>query len=366
MGRIIHRGDPNSLIWFVTDKGTESDYEKGVLYSGGTGYILDKMVQEAQLSNPYFFVCTTDNSGSPLSDEDLRQTVVAALDIKHPPLVPVLGDKLTGILCPQTVGKKKPYAVSMDKYAGSILQSPFINYPHYIIPCVEPQFIIQNWAYRDIFVSIDLGHVREEYEYLIKHKTLNPLPERELICEPSYDSLMEFFESLSYSRWLSTDIETIRPVFKSPIFRGHCGYPYTISLADSPNRAVSFCFWDYTDEQRVKIWKDLDLLLRSIPQIGQNYFSFDAHFLEGLGFSPCLTRCHDTMIRHHILWPEFEHSLQFLTKQYTREPYYKDEGKHWSPKYKKQLMRYNCLDTTVTYEVFLGQESDFDDRPHLR
>jgi hypothetical protein len=54
-----------------------------------------------------------------------------------------------------------------------------------------------------------------------------------------------------------------------------------------------------------------------------------------------------------------------MTRQYTREPYYKDEGHGWSFKDMRKLKRYNALDVTVTYEVYLAQEQEFKERPHL-
>ena len=54
-----------------------------------------------------------------------------------------------------------------------------------------------------------------------------------------------------------------------------------------------------------------------------------------------------------------EHSLQFQTLQYTREPYYKDEGKTFSPKNKTGLLKYGGKDVCVTYEIFLEQEKEF-------
>jgi hypothetical protein len=53
--------------------------------------------------------------------------------------------------------------------------------------------------------------------------------------------------------------------------------------------------------------------------------------------------------------------------QYTRLPYFKDEGKGWTlreglPK----LKRYNCLDACSTYEVWEEQETEFADNPSLK
>ena len=74
------------------------------------------------------------------------------------------------------------------------------------------------------------------------------------------------------------------------------------------------------------------------------------------------------MVRHHVLWPELSHKLQFMVMQYTREPYFKDEGKNWDLRResKRKLMVYNCKDAATTIEIYLGQEEEFDERPELR
>jgi hypothetical protein len=97
--------------------------------------------------------------------------------------------------------------------------------------------------------------------------------------------------------------------------------------------------------------------------LGQNFFNYDALFHEMLGFRIRKDRIQDTLIRHHILWPELSHKLQFMTRQYTREPYYKDEGHGWTMKHLNSYRKYNCLDATVTYEIYQAQEEEFNDRP---
>jgi hypothetical protein len=139
-----------------------------------------------------------------------------------------------------------------------------------------------------------------------------------------------------------------------------------LALADSAKRGVSFCLWDYTPDETVKLFRILDDLLSEVPQVGQNYFRFDSHFLEALGLRVNLSISQDTLFRHHILWPELPHKLQFQTKHYTRQPYYKDEGKFGSPKNKIPWMKYNVMDACVTKEIYLQQELEFADRPYLK
>jgi DNA polymerase I-like protein with 3'-5' exonuclease and polymerase domains len=211
----------------------------------------------------------------------------------------------------------------------------------------------------------------DEYEYLKKNSTLQPLSSYNFILDPSYDSLILLLRSLrTIAPWLSVDIETLRPKKNTEQFPLHPGFPYTIALAWSIRDAVSFPLWHFTNEQFVNILRELQWLFLNKIIIGQNFFSFDLNFLEAFfGFQFDLTKIRDTKLRHHILWPELPHKLQFLCKQYTRQSYYKDEGKGFSPRSKVALLdflRYGALDVVVTAEVYEGQEEEFKQRPHLR
>jgi len=370
------RGDQNSKVYFIGYQPTEQDAARGGVFMDTAGWFLDKLIQDSGLNSfiPYFATLQPSHTQK-LPDSLCMQAFVPLIEQKQPPLLITCdsrrekGEKqISDVLmqfCPDTKG-------DLSKYAGSLLTSPLLNYPHYVLPIVSPQYIFENYSEKDIVLSIDLARAKEEVEYFIANQRLQKLPERTLITEPSFNDLMYFLTSECHaSSLLSTDIETIRPpkdqkgTSKSK-FKGHPGFPYTLSFATSPKLGISFSLWDYEDEQLIRLWRELDWIFCNIPQLGQNYFMFDVVFLQAMGLRPCFERCEDTLIRHHILWPELPHSLQFQTRQYTRQSYYKDEGKNWNPKYKRDLMHYNALDTTVTYEVYLAQEEEFKDRPHLR
>jgi hypothetical protein len=111
----------------------------------------------------------------------------------------------------------------------------------------------------------------------------------------------------------------------------------------------------------------LNEILKRCPQIGQNYISFDCTWEEWAGFSPDLrlfdSQVSDTLLLHHLLWPELPHKLQFITMQYTREPYYKDEGRKWKPRDGiERLLRYNGLDACTTYEAMICMEEELASR----
>lgn len=359
------RGNINSPIWAIQYEPSDSDKIAGTLLSGSEGYHFDKMLKEIGLPEPYV-TCVKDNvTLQGATDADLLKVLIDSGSNIKPNIILAIGSKINEFLCSETRNYKKPFDCKLDKWSGSILSSNSIPWPHYVVPLWEPSYIFMDWSYRDIYKFIDLGHAKDAYDYYTANSTLLPLPNYNITTNPTYPELLSFLSDCRSAEYLSVDIETIRPTKGSKLFKGHPGYLYTFGIAPNSKRAVSFCLWRYSRKQTVRIFQELDYLFRYVPQIGQNYFSFDTHFMESYGWKPCLERCQDTRIRHHILWPELPHSLQFLTKQYTHQKFYKDEGKTWKPSQLDQLLRYNALDAVVTYEVFEKQEEEFKERPHL-
>lgn len=366
------RGSQTSPIVFMGYAPSQDDENTQVLYSGTTGWFLNKLINEVGLPSPLLATVQPCYSVS-IPMAILLPAVLQKLEVNKPAFIITCDthlkkgeaaySKVLEALIPETHGH-------LDKWAGSLLKSNLINWEHYVIPIHGPNYLYRNPLDKAVTQFIDLGRVKEEYEYWRTNKKLQGLPERELVIAPTFDDLYSILYGFKSATFLSNDIETIRRTKNKDKriigkFDKHPGYPYTMSLANSPKFGVSFSLWDYTNEQLARIWRLVNWLMWNIGTIGQNFFMFDSHFFEALGFRPNLTKLQDTRIRHHILWPELPHSLQFQTRQYTRQPYYKDEGKQWRPKDKSKLMRYNALDTTVTYEVFLEQEKEFAERPYL-
>jgi hypothetical protein len=365
MSLINNFGPESSPIWIILDAPYENDVDSGTLLGGGYGYNFRKIWKLAGMStNDIHIRSLRPCLGATYIKENILSNLLMDIDKYHPTFIVPLSDEVLNYLVPNTTQAKEMNS-SIRKWAGSLLTSSYINYPHYVIASQPPDYITRNWDEHEIQAFIDFGHVREEFEYWRKYGTLNPLPRRLLTVEPTYPDLIAYLHDCLILSLVSVDIETIRPK-KGSFYHGiNCGYPYTIALAKSSTDAISFSFLDYTPEQCVQIWRMLNEILTKVPQIGQNYFLFDAHYLEALGFRLCLSSCIDTLIRHHILWPSLRHALHFQTRQYTREPYYKDEGKNFNIKRKKQFMIYNAKDAAVTYEIYEEQEKEFNERKHL-
>lgn len=395
MSLIANYGPESSPIWIIVDEpyGKEATYKdvngvkviddestgdakQGTLFSGGTGYVFRKLWKLAGLDSSIIHIRSLCPCiGASYADITVQNSqLLLEIDKYHPTFIIPMSDQLLNYLCPETTQHKEKNS-SLRKWAGSLLQSKYISYPHYVIGNYPPDWVIKQWDYNEIQAFIDFGHVKEEFDYWKQYGTINKLPIRHILTEPSFGDIISYLNDCLSLPIISHDIETIRPK-KGTFYSGdapelnngkkHPGFLYSIAIAKSKSDAISFCLWDYKPEQIVKIVRLLDELFTKVPQIGQNYFLFDSHYMEAHGFNLRLSDCKDTLIRHHILWPGLRHSLQFQTKQYTRQPFYKDEGRNFNIKQKKKFLNYGGLDACVTYEVFEEQEKEFDERPHLK
>lgn len=361
----IHsKGSPSSDVWVVVDRPLSTDRDKGYLFSGGLGYVWDKMMQEAGIKDYHVVANRPD-----LAHDMAFINLTGDLNTYQPRIIIALDD-VGRKLCDELVPKRNSGdedESEIYKYAGSLLTSPKLNYPHYIIPTHGPLLVMSQYKLRDQVIFCDLAKAAQELEYIKQNGILQPLPARELKFEfESFEEILHIIDSFHNYPLISNDIECVYPKADSKYYKTYPGYPITVGLAPSKDFGISIDLFRESSIETAELWRRLNKLLKSVPQLGQNFLNFDINFYEMLGFEIVGELVQDTMIRHHTLWAELPHKLQFLTRQYTREPFYKDEGHGWSPKNMKGLKRYNCLDVCVTFEVYEGQELEFNERPWLR
>lgn len=364
MPLISDKGNKNAKIWVLFEHPYSSDIPKAQLLSGGLGSVFYKMFKEAKLDwNSCYFCSRAPDTDTPMG----FYNVEGSLQQYQPPLILVVGDA-GGWYLPELREKGQGVTTSkgqLQKYAGSLLKCDSLNFPHYMIPLYGPDRCIADWQERNITTYVDLQKVRDEYEYWQKNGQLRELKKRTLVYgDLELHSILQSIDKFKSAKLLSVDVETVYPRTGSA-FLPHPGYPITVGLADASDYGISFNLFRNSPRENNILWRALDDLLKRVPCLGQNFFNFDALFFESLGFNIPLEKVQDTLLRHHILWPELSHKLQFMTRQYTREPYYKDEGHGWSVKYMDRLRRYNCLDVCCTYEIYEAQEQEFKERPHL-
>lgn len=366
MAYIHSNGNPLADIWIVCTRPLSTDVDRKFIFSGGMGYVFNKMMEEIGFTE-YYTTCLYPDTANPYAAKNLE----AELNQYQPKIILALdtyGAKLCAELIPKRQGKSYNPEVDSEisKYCGSLLHSPSLKYPHYVMPLLGPNSVVTNYKLRDQLL-LDLCKAKYELDYAKANGILQPLPERQLITEFScFDELLFIIDNFSNHAYVSNDIETIYPKAGDELYGKTPGLPIVVALASSKDYSISFDFFRESLVETRELWKHLDRLFRNCKTIGQNFFNFDLYYYEYLGFEFPYSEISDTLIRHHTLWPELSHTLQYMTRQYTREPYYKDEGQGWSIKNMTGLKRYNALDAAVTYEVWEAQEEEFKERDYLK
>lgn len=368
------RGNVSGPIVFIGEAPGADEDQAGVPFIGASGRELDRMLNEVGLdtsecwwTNPY--KCRPpDNKLDRLSEfgiaEQLfREQFFEELNAHKPTFLVPLGATPLGLLCPSTISKRTKHA-EITKYRGSLLCSPHLPWPHYVVPAYHPAFLFRAWDERQVDV-LCLAKVKAEFDYWRQHGILQPLPPRKLIADPPADDAIDFLRSILSTppeTMVSIDIENIG-IFKGKYKTAARGrVPYVVGFSIDPLTGISIGLSEYDTIKTVQIWTLINTVLRTKKQVGQNYYTHDAPWLQFIGFNPNIKLLHDTLVRHHVLWPELSHKLEFQTFQYTREPYYKDEGKNWTVKERNKMKAYNCKDVCVTLEVFQRQEEEFQQR----
>ncbi len=231
------------------------------------------------------------------------------------------------------------------------------------------------YTYKDIPIVPTYHPSMFNYSYKKKDSVLNPFPvwvndlrKIKEISETGYKRLPEnfqlypslgdleaFINSLEPNQLLAGDIETQGRMRKG-------GDIVVLGIAKSSTDAISVPFlcqggtlyWSPPQESKVR--KLLNHLFQNFKWIFQNAL-FDVRELKDDGYHidyDCIA--HDTMIMHHIISPELDHDLGFITSQYGKTP-------SWKPQFQKPNMRildkpdnetrtYNLRDCVVLHQIF--------------
>jgi len=257
---------------------------------------------------------------------------------------------------------------AITKRRGSILSA----FHKKVVPCMHPSAILRMFSTIETRIALfDLLRVKEESK--------SPqiiLPKRELIIYPTFESYSAFIEECFEQTAVGFDIECMKTAEGGK--EVSC-----FALAVSPARSMCVplhskgrSYWD--DSQEVLVFEKLASVLESkdLTKVGQNII-FDSSFIYrkyGILIDPV----EDTMIAQSVRYPDsvqkedsgsmdnvlreskrkkphnFRRGLDFLCHFYTREPYYKDEGKEWGVvggNQEADFYRYNAKDAAVVLDI---------------
>ena len=341
-------GNPNAKIAIVGEAPAEEEIRKREPFVGPSGALLNSVLQTAGLSRSECWITNVAKIEAPRVLKNHKWVY----DVNKIPNLPAYKEYLINEL--RTINPRIIIALGnvalqaltgntgILQWRGSILSCAQVNNCR-VIPAYHPAYVLRTDSIIDkSILEFDIKRAAEEINYA-------PLPSRNLVVIRDSSQLLGFVNRWKDKANLTADIETHRAV------------PICVGFAPSPHEAISIplfnelwgtTFGHYPDRELAEFWRLADLLLRRHGIIGQNW-KFDESKLRQMGFRvPKFVA--DTMHMSHTRFPELPKGQAFLTSVWTREPYYKLEGKEFNPKRDNpdRLFLYNAKDCAVDYEIF--------------
>jgi len=363
--KLIQAGPRTAKVMLVGEAPTVVEEATGTPFSGGAGQMLSHMLSRAGISMSECFRTNVVHVRAPEGKFEKFYTKAHQLDLAkglfrlkqdineiQPNLVIGLGSGPLYLL----TGRK-----GIDKYRGSILPC-ILRKGQKVICTYSHGFALKVYEAKAV-IEMDFAKCAGDMQY----PELN-YPKREFFLNPPLDVRAAVVYEMLQAEKLSVDIE--------------CGQ-------DSNGRWTLTCvgFSDRADRALVIPWGDemcrfhiRQLCENDIPKICQNGM-FDFSFLREMGIN-IRNFWWDTMFAHHALMAEcasgedemtklagkkklsvLRKGLGFLTSIYTREPFYKDEGKVSAEGVKdwNEFYGYNAKDAAVTYEIHEVEDKEFND-----
>jgi DNA polymerase I-like protein with 3'-5' exonuclease and polymerase domains/uracil-DNA glycosylase len=225
---------------------------------------------------------------------------------------------------------------------GSLSSAPTI------IPTIHPAAILRQWPLRPWAVT-DLRRATK-----LVRSGPQPLPEWNFLIRPSFEEAHEWLARLyvrlhhSDATRIAVDIETRR------------GHIACVGFATSRTEALCvplMCverpegYWSLHEEAALTRLMCRVLTHPNARLIGQNFIYDAQYFHRAWGLVlPCWW---DTMLSHHVCFPDVKKALDFLSSIYCDyHLYWKEDGKEWvATMDENQLWTYNCTDCVRTFEV---------------
>lgn len=339
-------GPKEANLALVGQAPASEEVRLGVPFVGASGKQLDSCLRQAGIPREKVYI--TNVFDYRLSPGETIHTVPCSESEQAIARLREELQSLPNLNCIVPLGDDALYVLTgltgITKWRGSVVESTLLPGKK-VIPSVHPAWIIRGqWAFRAV-LAFDLAKAWEDAAFPELR-----LPKHTYIVGPSLDQTIGALEGYgdSLGEVIAFDIEMYARQFVACI---------GLYNGISPAICIPFVYGDgvpvWSDEEEAAIRCALSRVMSGKSRKVAQNASFDVIHLarENIVVKNLWM---DTLTAHHCLFPELPHSLPFLSSIYTREPYYKDEGKHWHPSMdNEQLWRYNIKDVLVTHEIAL-------------
>lgn len=366
----FEEGDPTSAICVLAEAPARTEIKLQRPLVGSSGLLFNEMLHEAKIARQSLYILNVweeevwkSKDDKVIFDQDGNKLFIAGRGLtplgldKAAPTIRRLRESKARVIVPLgSVALALCYGdTRITKWRGSILAAKEPK-GRKLVATFHPAFILRGNHIHRYTVKHDLARALEESRYGSIR-----LPERNLYINPVFPDVVAFLKQANKAPIVATDIECLN-------WHVSC-----FSVATSASESMCIPLLDerqqhrWTDEQELEIWSLYAKLLANekIKKVNQNLL-FDISFLLSQNnlFTSGALGC--TMIAHHILYPDFPKGLDFLCSTYTREPYYKDDGKLWSKPWvdMERFWIYNAKDSACAFEIMDGLEPELDREGH--
>lgn len=360
-------GSVAAKIMIVGEAPGKVESETGIPFSGPTGEMLNEMLSNAGIRRSECYITNVVKYRPPqndfkklhLIDVDLQQSIeklwVEEINQLKPNVILAVGNEALKALTGND---------GILKYRGSILAAT--DGVRKVVPTVHPAALFTRSAENSPDEETH-GALSYVYKKLIqldilraKEESASPsidLPVRDTVIARNSLDVHRFFQEYKSLRRGSADIESINciPVCIAIAFNTH--HSLTIPLI---RKVGPHYLTDMSSREIIECWDLVQSCFISHEWVGQN-FKYDEFKLDLFGFDfSKVVLASDTLLKTHLVFPELpDKRLNTQTSIWTREPYYKDDGKE--PKLGKKFnvekfFKYNGKDALVTLEIDQAQE----------
>lgn len=355
-------GSVEPKLMIVGEAPGKYEDEQGVPFVGPTGQILDDLLFKANIKRSECYITNVVKYRPPLNDFKKLHLIGVSLDDS----IRELWENEIRRLRPNcilAVGNEALNAVTgydgILNYRGSILTAK--DGSTKCVPTIHPAALFSHSQDEEAKGGLEYTWIKLIESDIIRAadesltKDLN-LPQRELAIANNSLDLFRFFRQYENLDKAACDIESINcvPVCISFAFNRH--HAISVPLLRCIGRSI---LSDMGDAEMDECWKEIDRQLRRLRLIGHN-FQYDELKLGLIGFrTPNVYS--DTLIKTRVIFPELPNKqLHTVSSLWTREPYYKDDGKEFKlgKSNISQLLKYNANDSAVEFEVDEEQEKD--------
>jgi uracil-DNA glycosylase family 4 len=348
--------EPDLLI--VGEAPGSHENESGIPFVGPSGEMINDCLRKAGISRNSCYITNVVKYQLPYNDftklhligVDLAESIKSLwedeISQRKPKCILAVGD--------QALQATTGYSGILN-YRGSILLAK--DGVTKVVPTIHPAALFSrgdSGGLEYTYIKLIEADICRAVEESKTRKLI--LPERTLdVCHNSLE-LYKFFEKYKLLDKATVDIESINcvPVCVGFAFNKH--HAISVPLLKSIGRNKLTDMGDYELDE---IWHLIDVQLRRLKLIGQN-IKYDEFKLSRIGFElPNIYS--DTLIKTRVIFPELpKKRLNDQSSLWTREPYYKEEGKEFKlgKQNVEQLFKYNAKDCAVTFEIDEEQEKD--------